>query len=87
MHFTSKKMYEEACRNLFMVKLVESVGIAANFCALAHLMAPRNMDVLSSLAQSLLQCGKHKEALNCAEIVLQEVGLKTERSHVIIFLK
>ena len=37
---------------------------------LAHMMAPDNLDILASLAQSLLQCGNHEEAQKCAEMVL-----------------
>ena len=39
----------------------------------AHMMDPTNLDVLGSLAQSLLRCGQHQEALQCAEAVLDQV--------------
>ena len=39
----------------------------------AHMMAPGNLDILASLAQSLLQCGNHEEAQKCAEMVLVKV--------------
>ena len=39
----------------------------------AHMMAPENLDILASLAQSLLQCGNHEEAQKCAEMVLVKV--------------
>ena len=34
------------------------------------MLDPGNMDILASLAQSLLMCGKHEESLNCTEVVL-----------------
>ena len=37
------------------------------------MMAPDNLDILASLAQSLLQCGNHEEAQKCAEMVLVKV--------------
>ena len=40
---------------------------------LAHMMGPDNLDILASLAQSLLQCGNHEEAQKCAEMVLVKV--------------
>ena len=39
----------------------------------AHMMAPDNLDILASLAQSLLQCGNHEEAQKCAKMVLVKV--------------
>ena len=37
------------------------------------MMDPQNLEILASLAQSLLACGKHQEALSCAELVLKQV--------------
>ena len=36
------------------------------------MLDPGNMDILASLAQSLLLCGRHEEALDCAEVVLSQ---------------
>ena len=50
----------------------------------AHMMDPTNLDVLGSLAQSLLRCGQHQEALQCAEAVLDQVpGHRGTRAGVI----
>ena len=49
-------------------------GLVVSYSMIAaHMMDPQNMDILASLAQSLLLCGKHSEALKCAEIVLYQV--------------
>ena len=41
----------------------------------AHYMDPNDMNILASLAQSMLDCGNNLEAQKCAEIVLRRVKL------------
>ena len=41
----------------------------------AHYMDPNDMNILASLAQSMLDCGNNLEAQKCAEFVLRRVKL------------
>ena len=60
--------------NLSFKHLCPTFGLVVSYSMIAaHMMDPQNMDILASLAQSLLLCGKHSEALKCAEIVLYQV--------------
>lgn len=61
----------------FLKHLCSRFGLVVSKSMIAaHMMDPQNMDILASLAQSLLLCGKHSEALKCAEIVLYQVKKK-----------
>ena len=41
----------------------------------AHYMDPQDLNILSQLADNLLNTGNSAEALKCTETVLKEVGI------------
>ena len=61
-HFSSKKLYGEASIKLALgesLLLFQTLWIISE----AHTMSPSSTEILANLAQSLLNCGRHQEAL------------------------
>ncbi len=50
----------------------------------AHYMDPQDLNILSQLADNLLNTGNSAEALKCTETVLKEVG--NLRDHIVNLL-
>ena len=70
-HYATKGLHVASSKNLSIgMNNFQSQKMIIDSSA-AHVLDPGNMDILASLAQSLLMCGRHQESLDCAEVVLR----------------